>query len=295
MFVLPSRFFFKMPIITVGKESNLWEEICADFAIKRAQAETGAISTSFLHTEKKTVDGNEQLLTAEKQIFDPAKHSPIFCNYSYLHSPVDDITEIQIDTRVSHPACIHYALTPVDDLKRILSSSQSIARPRIPTRRTSPKELPTIEYLETCVYPILLKGIEKLLVEAEQRKCLERKRSAFNALDYLTRYLYFKNPRRIDQTEADKALSEQGEKLEDIPFVREHFQEFPRAPLPMSLVWTKEEAALKIQSYYRGHLVRKQAEIQELRQWQRDWRESNRNIHEVVEDFWRSHASPMPT
>ncbi|CAF5097995.1 unnamed protein product, partial [Rotaria magnacalcarata] len=35
-----------MPIIIVGKETNLWQDICSEFAIKRAQAETGAISTS---------------------------------------------------------------------------------------------------------------------------------------------------------------------------------------------------------------------------------------------------------
>jgi len=161
--------------------------------------------------------------------------------------------------------------------------------------KKSPKELSTIEYLEKYVYPILLKGIEQLLIEAEKRKCLERKRSAFNALDYLTRYLYYKNPKRINLSEEQTPqLSDITQTLEDIPFVRTHFEIYPRAPLPKSLLWSEEEGALIIQSFYRGYRVRKQPEIQELRQWQREWRESNRNIHDVVEDFWRQHSSPPP-
>ncbi|CAF4916285.1 unnamed protein product [Rotaria sp. Silwood1] len=161
--------------------------------------------------------------------------------------------------------------------------------------KKSPKELSTIEYLEKYVYPILLKGIEQLLIEAEKRKCLERKRSAFNALDYLTRYLYYKNPNRINLSdEQNQQLSDINQLLEDIPFVRIHFEKYPRAPLPKSLLWSEEEATLIIQSYYRGYRVRKQPEVQELRQWQREWREANRNIHDVVEDFWRQHTSPSP-
>lgn len=285
-----------MPVITVGKETNLWEDICAEFAIKRAQAEAGAISTSFLNFEKKRPETTEiKKPLTDKQTYDPSKHTPVFCNYSYSYVPIDDITQITIDTRTSHPACVNYALTPVDSLHRELSQSIPILhRPKTPLLKT-PKELSTIEYLEKFVYPILLKGIDQLLIEAEKRKCLERKRSAFNALDYLTRYLYFKNPNRIRSSgEQDQPLTDTDQALENIPFVRVHFAKYPRAPLPKSLLWTEEEAALIIQSFYRGYRVRKHAEIQELRQWQREWREANRNIHEVVEDFWRQHASPVP-
>lgn len=285
-----------MPVITAAKETNLWQEICSEFALKRAQAEAGAISSSFLNFEKKYPEKTEikQPLT-DKQIFDPSKHSPIFCNYSYVYSPIDDVTQIQFDTRVSHPACISYALTPVKDFQRELTRSTTLVQRPVTPIKKSPKELSTIEYLETYVYPVLLKGIEQLLIEAEKRKCLERKRSAFNALDYLTRYLYFKNPNRISISEEQQPqLSDINQALENIPFVRMHWEEHPRAPLPKSLIWTEEEAALIIQSYYRGYRVRKEPEIQELRQWQREWREANRNIHEVVEDFWRQHTSPIP-
>ncbi|CAF0873490.1 unnamed protein product [Rotaria sordida] len=287
-----------MPVITVGKETNLWQDICSEFAIKRAQAETGAISSSFLNFEKKYHDNNDikQTLT-DKQIYDPSKHSPIFCNYSYIYSPIDDITQIQINTRISHPACINYALTPIKDFQKELSKTTiipSIQRSITPMKKNS-KEFSTIEYLEKYIYPILLKGIEQLLIEAEKRKCLERKRSAFNALDYLTRYLYYKNSNRINLSdEQNQQLLDNNQLLEDIPFVRIHFEKYPRAPLPKSLLWSEEEAALIIQSFYRGYRIRKQTEVQELRQWQREWREANRNIHDVVEDFWRQHTSPPP-
>ena len=60
----------------------------------------------------------------------------------------------------------------------------------------------------------------------------------------------------------------------------------PRSPLPLSLIWTEEEAVIVIQSHWRGYLVRRQGEIQELRQWQKEWRLENENIRNKVDNFW---------
>ena len=61
--------------------------------------------------------------------------------------------------------------------------------------------------------------------------------------------------------------------------------------MPKSLIWTEEEACIKIQSYYRGHLVRRDPEVQELRKWQRDLREENQNIGQRVEKFWNDNTT----
>lgn len=66
----------------------------------------------------------------------------------------------------------------------------------------------------------------------------------------------------------------------------------PRPLLPKSLIWTEEEATLKIQAFYRGYLVRRDPEVQELRQWQKELREENKNIVERVEEFWKNNDSP---
>ena len=53
------------------------------------------------------------------------------------------------------------------------------------------------------------------------------------------------------------------------------------------MIWTEAEATLIIQSHYRGYLIRRDSEVQELRQWQREYREENRNIVDRVEQFWQ--------
>ena len=35
--------------------------------------------------------------------------------------------------------------------------------------------------------------------------------------------------------------------------------------------------------------IRKEERIQELRSWQREWREENANIKDKVENFWKEH------
>ena len=46
-----------------------------------------------------------------------------------------------------------------------------------------------------------------------------------------------------------------------------------------------------MQLLYDCSQVRSQHSVQELRHWQRDWREENENIQNKVEDFW---AKQMP-
>ncbi|XP_078521223.1 IQ domain-containing protein K isoform X2 [Lissotriton helveticus] len=148
-----------------------------------------------------------------------------------------------------------------------------------------PKKCPTREYLETFIFPILLPGMDEMLREAYRQKCFERKRTKFIALDFLCQWLYNYNQKRKDQQSTD---------FFQIPFVAAWLKDHPRPPIPLSLLLEDEEAALIIQSFWRGYKVRRSPEVQELRQWHKSLKE-NEHIHEKVEDFWAKQAIKMGT
>ncbi|XP_037670288.1 IQ domain-containing protein K isoform X2 [Choloepus didactylus] len=122
----------------------------------------------------------------------------------------------------------------------------------------------------------LLPGLSSLLHQAKKEKCFERKRTKFIACDFLTEWLYNQNPKRIGEPFTE---------FFSIPFVAEWLKHHPRPPIPLSLLFLEEDAALYIQSFWRGYLVRCRPEIQELRQWQKKLRE-DKYIRQRVRTFW---------
>ncbi|XP_023560140.1 IQ domain-containing protein K isoform X2 [Octodon degus] len=126
----------------------------------------------------------------------------------------------------------------------------NIPCPQPKSEAVDPKTCSPREYLETFIFPVLLPGMASLLHQAKQEKCFERKRTKFIACDFLTEWLYN-----------------------------------PRTPIPLSLLLTEEEAAIIIQSFWRGYLVRCDPEIQELRRWQKKLWE-DKHIHQRVQMFW---------
>lgn len=240
-----------MSVITRVPEKNLWEEICKEFASRSAPVRSD----------------DEMSVKTEYQDFDPAKHNPVF--YGKMHERVEADEDVmkELDAATSHPSCAGYTFT-----------DKPPKTPPSPPPTPPHKDACTPrEYLEHYVFPWLLPALEDMLRQAKKEKCLERKRTAFNALDYITEHLYKNNPKYDDRKEIT---------FEKIPFVAKHWETHPRPPLPLSLIWTEEEAALVIQSQWRGYLVRKDGEVQELRQWQREWREENGNISTKVSEFW---------
>ncbi|KAG9340431.1 hypothetical protein JZ751_021544 [Albula glossodonta] len=117
------------------------------------------------------------------------------------------------------PLLCHPALAGYSVLEKRIPSRQHSG-----TRSTSnPSQLKhyTItQYVEERVFPVLLLGLEAMLKEAQRHQCLERKRTRFNPCDFLTEWLYN-----------------------------------PRPPIPLSLRLSDSEAAVLIQSFWRGYKV----------------------------------------
>ncbi|NXD83169.1 IQCK protein, partial [Halcyon senegalensis] len=146
----------------------------------------------------------------------------------------------------------------------------------VPEEPPDPNTCSPQEYLEYYIFPVLLPGMAELLHRAKEEKCFERKRTKFIASDFLTEWLYNKNPKRKDESFTE---------FFSIPFVNDWLKDHPRPPIPLSLLLTEEEASIVIQSFWRGYRVRCDSEIQELRQWQKQLRE-DKNIIDRVKEFW---------
>ncbi|KAK3734550.1 hypothetical protein QZH41_010399 [Actinostola sp. cb2023] len=224
----------------------------------------------------------------DNEIFDvnnynAAKSSPVFFG-RYGHrlgetETVSDGDDGSGSTRSSYLPDFDPATTHPATYGYVLLNKKPPVNKELPVL-PDPKQCNPNEYLETYIFSVLLPGIEKMLIAAKESKVFERRRTKFNACDFLTEYLYRNNPLHEDRVEVT---------LLDIPFVQKILEKNPRPPLPLSLLLSDDEAAIIIQSFYRGYCVRKTPQVQELREYQREMRNEAVDIFLKVEDFWKKH------
>ena len=118
----------------------------------------------------------------------------------------------------------------------------------------------TSVFLEQTVFPVLGPALSALVTEIRRQRCVERAYSRLNALDFLTARLYSANPLHPDREPCDSVMHTE--------LARRLLAKTPRKPLPLCLRLSDEHAALVVQKWYRGYLVRRETEVAQLRQYQ---------------------------
>ncbi|CAK9796756.1 IQ domain-containing protein K [Anthophora plagiata] len=123
-------------------------------------------------------------------------------------------------------------------------------------------ELPS-NYLDQRIFGLLMPALKETLIEASKWNALRVQKCRFNGLDYISEILWNRNPLRSQTYSPPLNVFE-------IPPFREYLRLHPRPYYPKSWLWSEDEAALYIQRYVRGWLVRKQPDVQEMRQFWKD-------------------------
>ncbi|XP_063224752.1 IQ domain-containing protein K-like [Bacillus rossius redtenbacheri] len=153
--------------------------------------------------------------------------------------------------------------------EEICAEGEALRRRVWPETREYP-ELPdnegdsAVAYLEREVFPWLLPALEACLFGARDWGCVaDPRRCVFDGLDRVAEHLWNRNPRFPERRLAGWT------DVYDIPFAREWLADHPRPFFPRSWLWSPEEASVVLQAAFRAYLVRRDPEVQEMRQF---WR-----------------------
>ncbi|CAG9761505.1 unnamed protein product [Ceutorhynchus assimilis] len=130
--------------------------------------------------------------------------------------------------------------------------------------------LPVIVYLNKEVFPVLCEALIAMLGIVTDENSFNRQKSAFHGIDYLSEYLHNKNPKHPDRRNNWTYIF-------DMDWVNDYLQHNPRPYYPFSLIWSREYAAVKIQSFLRGYWVRRRDDVQEVRTFWKDYKLSKQN------------------
>ncbi|XP_043945687.1 IQ domain-containing protein K isoform X4 [Protopterus annectens] len=174
-------------VIVQRRPKTLWEEVCEEF------------EASCPSCPEEAASDKASIATIMTQ-YSPSKHSPVFCGHMVAKIPVDTAVFQDFEPEKSHPAFAGYAV-----VEKPAPVPRTVQLP-------DPKTCSPREYLEHFIFPVLLPGMSEMIHQAKKEKCFERKQTIFNACDYLTEWLYNKNPKRKEQPPKD---------LFEIPFVKD--------------------------------------------------------------------------
>ncbi|XP_054008795.1 IQ domain-containing protein K-like [Hylaeus anthracinus] len=140
---------------------------------------------------------------------------------------------------------------------------------------TAGRERDQSSYVEERIFHLLLPALEETLFEASKWNALRVQKCRFSGLDYLAEILWNRNPRRSRVFSPPLNAA-------DIPLFKQWLR--LRPPYPKSWLWSEDEAALHLQRFVRGWLVRKRTDVQEMRQF---WKVNKRNTtHTLLDRFF---------